>query len=108
MFPVVGLYPTKMWERPNAYWNYLFFSRSEYLWKLALIILLLGILISFIVKNTNRMKILIFNILGIIMSFITAFVGINKLIPSSSIILYPISVALFIIAIIYSFKAQVS
>lgn len=106
LFPIVLIYPGKLWTA-TAYWNYVFSSRSEFLWKLALIILCIGILISFMIKHNNRMKILTFSVFGVIMSFLTAFVEINRLAPSLWIMLYPISIASFITAIVYTLKARI-
>ncbi len=100
LFPIVGLYPSKMWSNPHDYWKYVLSRESGMFWKIAIVILCTGIILSYITKHKNRRKILIFNVLAIIISFITAFVGINRLMPSSSVILYPISVIFFIIALV--------
>jgi hypothetical protein len=108
LFPVVGLYPVSYWGDRKDFWRYLFSFKGDNLWKIALFTLLIGIVMSFIFKLTNRFQILIFFILGIFISFIAAYVGINRLLPSSSLIIYPMSVVMFILVIVYSAKAKTS
>lgn len=108
LFPIILIYPGKGWTPPITYWIYIFSNKHDLLWKLALVVICIGILFSFKVRHNNRIKILTYSFLAVIVSFATACLQVYHLAPSSWIILYPISIALFIIAIVYTLKAKIA